>query len=264
MSKIIVKDTRLWLSVLTGMFLVASLVTVKDAKSTNVTDPSEATVFAGTYITLGANSVVRGDVQSGTAVTLGAGAEVDGIVQYATGMTYGAGATTSGDAETVAYGYQGVFDAQSALDAIPHTVVLLPGNIAADVTFSGGVYDVAGLLTVAAGTTITLDAANKDSAFIFNIRDYLTFGAGVNIKVINGNKNTRVIWNSTSGYITLGANANIIGTIFAYSYVSTGANSTVGGVGPLCGAVYATTSYVSLGAGAKIGDASCPSVPPTP
>ena len=38
------------------------------------------------------------------------------------------------------------------------TAALAPGDIAADVTFAAGVYDVPGLLTVTAGTTITPDA----------------------------------------------------------------------------------------------------------
>jgi len=38
---------------------------------------------------------------------------------------------------------------------------------------------------------------------------------------------TRVTWNATGTYISVGANANIIGRLLAKGYVSTGANSTV-------------------------------------
>ncbi|MFT7579201.1 MAG: hypothetical protein ACI9MR_000863, partial [Myxococcota bacterium] len=72
-----------------------------------------------------------------------------------------------------------------------------------------------------------------------------------------GTDNTRVIWNATGGYISIGANANIVGTILARGYVSTGAGSSVTGVGDHCGAVYSGTSYVSIGAGAVIGDQDC-------
>jgi len=122
-------------------------------------DLSEATVFADTYITMGVSSAVGGDLQSGTAVTLGASAEVDDTIQYGTAITYGAGATSGGDAQAIADGRQGVIEAQSALDGMTDTGALAPGNIAADVTFAAGVYDVPGLLTVAADITITLDAA---------------------------------------------------------------------------------------------------------
>ncbi|MFT7581732.1 MAG: hypothetical protein ACI9MR_003410, partial [Myxococcota bacterium] len=91
------------------------------------------------------------------------------------------------------------------------------------------------------------------SEFIFNVGNYLTFGAGVNVVVINGTDNTRVIWNATGGYISIGANANIVGTLLARGYVSTGADSSVTGVGDHCGAVYSGTSHVSIGAGAVIG-----------
>jgi hypothetical protein len=76
----------------------------------------------------------------------------------------------------------------------------------------------------------------------------------VNVVVINGTDNTRVIWNATGGYISIGANANIVGTILARDYVSAGANASLTGVGDYCGSVYSGTSYVSIGAGATVGD----------
>lgn len=262
MTKINIKDTRFLRSVLTGTVVVALFSLGVKADPLGI---SEASVFAGTDITMGANSSVWGDIQAGTAVTLGASAEVDGAIKYGTNITYGADAISLGHAEAIAYDYQGIIDAQSALDAMTTTAVLVSGDIATDVTFGAGVYDVPGLLTVTAGKTITLDAAGQEnSSFIFNISGYLTFGSDVNVVVINGNENTRVIWNSTGNYISIGANANIIGTILAHSYVSTGANSTVSGVGTSCGVVQAATSYVSIGAGATIGDAMCTNEPPPP
>jgi hypothetical protein len=140
---------------------------------------------------------------------------------------------------------QDVIDAQAFLSGLEPDFVLIPGNIAADVTFSPGVYEVAGLLSVSAGTTITLDAEGKAGVFIFNISGYFGVGAGVNVVMINDTEDTRVIWNITGTYISVGSDANIIGDLLANTYVSTGANSTVGGA-------YSTTSYVTLGAGAEI------------
>ena len=57
--------------------------------------------------------------------------------------------------------------------------------------------------------------------------------------------------------MTVGAGANIIGTVMVYGYVGTGAYAVVGGVGSSCsGAVYSATSCVSVGAGATVGTAS--------
>ncbi|MFT5459296.1 MAG: hypothetical protein ACI9K2_005806 [Myxococcota bacterium] len=230
---------------------------------TDLTTGVSATVDGSTLAvgasTLGASSQFNTDLRSGTAVTLGASSQVAGELEYGTVVTYGAGAASGSDVNNITVPvivdeHQGVLDAQSALDSMGGGTIVDPGNIPADRTFTAGVYDIDGLLTVTAGVTLTLDAEGQDSEFIFNVSNYVTFGAGVNVVVINGTDNTRVIWNATGGYISIGANANIVGTILARDYVSTGADSTVTGVGDYCGAVYSGTSYVSIGAGAAIGD----------
>ena len=218
----------------------------------------EGSTLAAGASTLGASSKVYTDLQSGTAVTLGASSQVLGDMEYGTVVTYGASATTGDDINNTTVPviideHQGVLDAQSALDFMMGGTNIVPGNIAANTTFTPGVYDVNGLLTVTAGVTLTLDAQNTDADFIFNISNYLTFGAGVNVVVKNGTANTRVIWNATGGYVSVGANAKIVGTILAREYVSTGADSSVTGVGYCTGAVYSGASYVSIGAGAVIG-----------
>jgi serine acetyltransferase len=217
----------------------------------------EGSTRAAAASTLGASSKVS-DLQSGTAVTLGASAKVTGDLEYGTAVTYGASATSGADlpntpAPVIIDEHQGVLDAQSALDSMTPSTNIAPGNIAVDTTFMYGVYDVNGLLTVTAGVTLTLDAQDTDGDFIFNISNYLTFGAAVNVVVVNGTGKNRVIWNATGNYVSIGANANIVGTILAKGYVSTGANSSVTGVGECAGAVYSGASYVSIGAGAVIG-----------
>ncbi|MFT5680930.1 MAG: serine acetyltransferase, partial [Myxococcota bacterium] len=240
-----------------------STVTGDIQTGTNLTTGASATVEGSTLAvgasTLGASSEVYTDLQSGTAVTLGASSQVVGDLEYGTVVTYGAGSASGSDTNNttvpvIVDEHQGVLDAQSALDAMTGGTDILPGNIATNQTFTAGVYDVDGLLTVTAGVTLTLDAENQDGDFIFNISNYLTFGASVNVVVINGTDNTRVIWNATGGYVSIGANANIVGTILARDYVSTGADSSVTGVGDYCGAVYSGASYVSIGAGAVVGD----------
>jgi predicted acyltransferase (DUF342 family) len=215
-------------------------------------------ILAEAATTLGANALVNGNVDSGAATTLGADSTVDGTVSSGAATTYGAGANvnwrifnnlTLATYATPAPVIQDVIDAQAFLSGLEPDAVLLPGNIAADVTFSPGVYEVAGPLSVSAGTTITLDAEGKAGVFIFNISSLLSFGAGVNVVMINDTEDTRVIWNISGTYISVGADANIIGDLLANTYVSTGENSTAGGA-------YSTTSYVSVGAGAEIKEPS--------
>ncbi|MFT7622487.1 MAG: hypothetical protein ACI9WU_001660, partial [Myxococcota bacterium] len=232
---------------------------------TNLTTHHSVTVEGSTlsvgHTTLGPETEIYTGVRSGTYVILGANAHVDGLVEYATDVTYRAWATSGSEANNTTVPvlvdeHQRVLDAQSTLASLAGTA-FTPGNIVTDTTFTAGVYDVEGFLTVTAGVTLTLDAEGQDSEFIFNISSYLTFGAGVDVVVINGTDNTRVIWNATGGYISVGANANIVGTILARDYVSAGAHATITGVGDYCGAVYSGASYVSIGAGAAIGDQAC-------
>jgi hypothetical protein len=216
-------------------------------------------ILAGSITTLGATSPVSGDLRSGTSVTLGAGATVAGELQYGTAVVFGASATSGTQVQNttvpnITATQQDVIAEQTALASMPADVVLPMGNIPTDVTFTAGVHNVAGLLTFTAGTTITLDALGQDSEFIFNIDNYLTFGAGVRVVVVNATANTSVTWNAPAGYITLGDGANIVGTILARTHVVVGANATVRGADTSCsGAVYAATSYVSIGAGATVG-----------
>lgn len=212
--------------------------------------------------TIGANSILSGNLQSGGAITLGANAAVAGTVQYGTVITNGAGATSGSQTQNstvpvIADEHLGVIAAQSALNAMVGGNALATGNIATNTTFTAGVYDVTGLLSTTAGITITLDAEGQDSAFVFNVSGYLSFGAGTVIQVINAAEKTSVVWNSTGGYVSLGANANIIGTVLASTYISTGAFSSLTGSDNSCGGAFSATSYVTVGADATVGGTGC-------
>jgi hypothetical protein len=123
------------------------------------------------------------------------------------------------------------------------------------VTYASGVYNISGMLSIAAGVIITLDASKADGDdFIFNVSSYLAFGAGVKVQVENGNVNTRVIWNVDSGYVTTGEGAEIVGTVMAGSYVSVGATSSIKSPGCFAGGTaHSAAGYVSLGDSAIIG-----------
>jgi hypothetical protein len=144
------------------------------------------------------------------------------------------------------------------------STTIATGNIATNTTFTAGVYDVAGLLTTTAGITITLDAQGTGDDFIFNIDSYLTFGADTQVVVVNGDGTNGVVWNSTGSYVTSGAGADIIGTILAHTYVSTGANSTLRGTGTSCGGAYSATGAVTVGAGSVTGGVGCSGSTPPP
>jgi cytoskeletal protein CcmA (bactofilin family) len=239
-------------STVTGDIQTGTILTTGDSATV------EGSTLASGASTLGASSTVN-TLQSGTAVTLGASSQVNGLLEYGAVVTYGASATSGSDVQNTTVPviideHQGVLDAQYALNNLTGGTTIVPGDIAVDTTFYPGVYHVNGLLSVTAGVTLTLDTqGDPDAEFIFNFSNYLSFGAGVNVVVIGGTDDTRVIWNATGGYVSVGANANIVGTILAKEYVSTGANSSVTGFGSCSGAVYSGASYVSIGANAAIG-----------
>jgi hypothetical protein len=160
--------------------------------------------------------------------------------------------------------------AKTALSAMASTEptlipVFLP-SINQTSIFFAGVYDAASWSTTAS-TTLYLDAQNQDNAeWVFNIADILAFGASTKIEIINDLfDNAEVWWNvsttaSPGGYASVGANAHIVGTIIAEDYVSIGAGaymSAASTFGETCGGVYSTTSYVSIGAQASVGGTGC-------
>jgi hypothetical protein len=228
----------------------------------------QGNVLAGTYLTTGVSADLDGSTAAGTDTTMGADSVVLGSIQSGASIEMGEGATTTGEQKipntTEAIesargdGRQDLLSAQGFLGKFAATTFLEPGNVDTDTTFTPGVYRVSGLLTFTAGITITLDAQNSASEFVFNVSNYITFGEGVKVEVINANvidkKPISVTWNATGGYVSVGAGASIVGTILANGYVSTGAGSTLTGVNVDCGGVaFAATSYVSIGADATVG-----------
>ena len=220
-------------------------------------------VVSGTYLTTGASSTITGNTESGTVTTLGAGATVLGSVVSA-GTVLGAGASAGTGLNLLTTPVDGsaqLAAAQSDLNGLAGGIAQGLGDVPAGITYSSGVYDITGLRTYTADTTIVLDANGTDDDFVFNVSNYITFGAGVKVVMANlpeSGPAPQVFWNA-GGYISIGAGANILGTVIAKTYVSTGAFSTVNGPGGECGgAVYSQSSYVSVGAGASIGGGGGP------
>jgi hypothetical protein len=236
----------------------------------------QGNVLAGTYLTTGVSAEIDGSTAASTDTTIGADSVVLGDIQSGTGIEMGAGATSSSETLSTSEeiesagrdGRQDLHEAQEFLGKFTAATSLEPGNIDTDTTFTAGVYGVSGLLTFTAGITITLDAQNVASEFVFNVSNYITFGEGVKVVVIgvNPEKPVSVTWNATGGYVSVGAGASIVGTILANGYVSTGAGSTLTGINVDCGGVaFAATSYVSIGADATVGTGteSCSPSPDT-
>jgi cytoskeletal protein CcmA (bactofilin family) len=256
-------------------------------------------IWTGTATNIGAFGVVRSNtgngvsnIHAGTAATMGASARVDGNVNYGTALAMGAGAQIGSDtnyaAQPMAFTSGQVNDAQNyynGLTAFEETyrnylATTIPQDLTLDPYHDANfnllnpntvVYNAASLTTTA-GITITLKGGYN---WVFNITDMLSFGAGTKIVMPDGGS---VIWNSGS-YATIGAHAEMVGTILAGGYVTTGAYSTVTGSeapsltkgllgdpdASYCGGIFSAASYVTIGAGATVsGCAQGHSEPPPP
>jgi predicted acyltransferase (DUF342 family) len=236
-------------------------------------------IIAGTYVTTGVDTTVDGSTSSGTNTTLGANSTVSGSVQSAGDSTLGSNSVVDGNvnsgvvttfidgarsatksnnfysaAEEIEKGRNEITEVQQFLLRYEGNITLPEAAIATDTTFSQGIYTITGYMSVAADITLTLDANHTDSEFIFNISKYLSFGENVQVRVINATENVVVIWNAGGGYVSFGANADVVGNVLAQEYVTIGAQASILGIGADCGgAMYSATSYITIGAGAIVG-----------
>jgi hypothetical protein len=196
----------------------------------------------------------------GTAFTLGAGGTTD--------------STTPGATSSLKYNSGKVNDAQNYFNSltaaeeddrnqlatlISEDLILNPLNDANLIQLNGttkAVYN-ANSLTTSAGITLTLEGNDID--WLFNITDMMTLGANTKIVLANGTTGSSVTWN-LGGYASLGAGAEMIGTILASGYVTTGVDSKVTAANEssdtdtqsYCGGLFSATSYVTLGASATV------------
>ena len=243
-------------------------------------------IKTGTAVTIGASSVVgvTGDliasIDAGTAATIGANTVVTGAVNVGTALTLGAGATkgdaVSGSASDYTSGR--VNDAQDYFNGLTAAEEddrnQLPTLISGDLTLyasdakphSGPVVLNASSLTTSANITLTLEGNDVD--WVFNITDMMTLGANTKIVLAENTFGSSVTWN-LGGYASLGAGAEMIGTILAGGYVTTGVDSKVTAANEssntykvvdgvtfedesYCGGLFSATSYVTLGASATV------------
>jgi len=201
---------------------------------------------------------VSGSVLSGSYVTTGAGSTISGGIAAVGTITEGAGSSkeilpASLMVTEQSVSLQHVVDAQAALKAMGSGTTLAATMVGPATVLGAGVYSAASL-TTAANTILTLDGKGlANQTWVFNIADILAFGAGTKVVLINAGEGASVVWNSAAGYATIGANAQILGTIFAKSYISTGADVNISGPNGTNGGLFSQTGYITLGAGSKVG-----------
>jgi hypothetical protein len=200
-------------------------------------------------------------VSYGTALTLGAGATIDSSSNYPTQiMAHDSGKVINAQDYFNSLTATHNDDRNILESTIPQDLTLEPAYDGA--TFNGDtiVYNTTSL-TTAAGIIITLKGSHD---WVFNITDMLSLGAGTKI-VLADNSTGSVTWN-VGGYASIGANAEIVGTILARGYVSTGMGSKVTGADinsstpstlstpsqSYCGGLFSATSYVTIGASGTV------------
>ncbi|WP_018403716.1 ice-binding family protein [Marinobacter gelidimuriae] len=118
-------------------------------------------------------------------------------------------------------------------------------------------------LTTTAGITLTFDGKGEEGHWVINSDTYIVFGASTEMVLENVTPNSTITWNAGT-YTSAGANSDLIGTFFAETYITTGANTTLKGIDGACGGLYATTGAVTLGANSTIGAVDCTAQPTAP
>lgn len=231
-------------------------------------------IVANGVTTTGDSATVGGSIRSGGTTTVGAHSKVRRNVASRGLLTISKNGGSAGSTSVLqsspldAIWREGLQraeanDAQLTIQAQAYLAAFglgipLSTTMITDTTLLPGIYSASNLSTTA-GTILTLDAQNMDNqTWIFNITDYLVTGASTSIQLINAGVGDSIFWN-TGGYAALGATSAFEGSIFAQTYISVGAGTTVIGVGRSCAGLYSATSYVSTGDGSVIDSQGCSS-----
>jgi cytoskeletal protein CcmA (bactofilin family) len=205
-------------------------------------------------IILGAQATVKGDAKAGTIISIGAAAKVTGVeTQHAVPEDFANKAESPVAKKT---------DELTQIQEDLSTTVVEPytelgTTIATSREFSPGVYH-ASALTTAAGVTLTFVGSGLDQAddWLVNVDTYLSFGANVTIDLVDVAEGSTIIFNAGT-YTTIGANSIFRGTIFTGTYITTGAHTTLAGVGSNCGGLFAINGAITIGAHGTVGGEGC-------
>jgi hypothetical protein len=217
-------------------------------------------IYSGGYTSTGASAVVTGDVLAGGYVSVGASSTISGEISTANGaITPGAGSSQGTVSAAAISGehadaLQAVTDAKAALSELGSGTVL--AEILGTTTLVAGVYSSLAYLGTTAGTTLTLDGQNLDNqTWVFNVGSYLAMGANSKVVLINAGAGSSVLWN-TAGYTSIGAGAEILGTIYSGGYLTTGASAVITGPNGTTGGLFTEGGYMTLGALSHVGSGS--------
>ena len=206
-------------------------------------------IMSGGYVSLGANSRVTGNLYSFGAPVMGAGSSASNLIPI--GSSPIPANFTSSIASMVSTDASQVTAAQNGFNAMGIGTALSTTMVTSTTFTGGGVFSAANFSTTAS-TTLTLDDQGVRHDWVFNITDYLVTGASSKVVMLNRNAGSTLTWNVGSGYASLGASGNFLGTILAKTYIAVGAGTVVSGLNSSCG-IYSATSYVSTGDSAVVG-----------
>jgi MSHA biogenesis protein MshQ len=221
----------------------------------NATIGGNATAGSGNVV-VGVNGVVGGNLTAGGSFVDGGSTVIGGTISE-TNPTV-TPQHVAGPVDNQATQLAGV---QTQLAGAVADFEFATTTMTVDTTLVAGVYH-GTALTTTAGITITFDGNNEDSIWLINLDAALVFGANLTMELLNVTDNSSIIFN-TGAALTIGAGTsaalttNLIGTIFAESYVVAGAFVELQGIGGACGGIFSTNSYVTLGADSTIGALGC-------
>ena len=235
-------------------------------------------VLSNGAATTGANAKVYGDVSAAGISTIGEKSVVDGNVNGSGDPTTNVisadasvGSQNNVTTSPVLIGVRTDVDTEAA--QVTHAQGYLKAKVvdkvlittmSVDTTFEAGIYSAVSYATTESKTITLQGDGTDDLLWVFNILGILDFGANTTVIMDNVGDNARVFWNSHASHISVGADAHVVGTLLAHSYITVGAGATVINSENSCGAVYSATSYVSTGDGAVIGGPGCSSIVSVP
>jgi Ca2+-binding RTX toxin-like protein len=222
-------------------------------------------ISSGGATTIGATGAdVSGTVLSGAAVTVGANSTIHGAVMYNGALTKGAGAQANNGDNATWDSRRSISEREDTSQFIAQAQDALSGMTGTDTgaltlgteTFTAGVYN-ATTINSTANNTLTLDGQNlANQTWVFNASGALVFGADTKIVLINAGEGASVIWNAHVSYATIGANSEILGTVYAQQYISVAADVSITGPNKTNGGLFTDSGYITLAANVHVGNSN--------
>jgi hypothetical protein len=215
----------------------------------------------GTALTMGANSIMVGNVLAGSAITIGTNGKICGRAIAKTAVTCETACTvkvgiSDGDSDCVAHPSE-ILVTDDSTNYCAAGCTAPPagtGPIVADVAVAGGLLPAdlsdqtlgPGEYTTAAATTLTgnlyLDnSGGNNGIWVIRVGAAFATGAGSQMFWTNSAGSGTVTW-IVNGAVSTGANSLAIGTMIATGAISVGANARTGAL--------EATGAIALGAGA--------------